>query len=75
VHPDFEGCGIGRALHDTMLDWYFSQRQHTLWLSTAPGTRAEQFYRLAGWQSRELQETGELKFEMEPRDWLDRSTN
>ena len=24
LHPDHEGKGIGKALHDTMLNWYFS---------------------------------------------------
>ncbi len=33
-----------------MLDWYFGQTPETLWLSTSPGTRAERFYRTAGWQ-------------------------
>ena len=73
VHPDFEGQGIGRALHRTLLDWYFSQCRETLWLSTAPGTRAERFYRQAGWQSRGLKENRELRFEMEPGQWVERS--
>lgn len=36
--PGFERRGIGKQLHDTMLDWYFSQTNETVWLSTAPGT-------------------------------------
>lgn len=44
VHPDFEGQGIGRQLHDIMLDWYFDQTQEAVWLGTSPNTRAEQFY-------------------------------
>ncbi len=64
VHPAFEGRGIGRALHDLMLDWYFSQTNETVWLGTAPGTRAEAFYRKAGWREVGVRENGEIKFEM-----------
>lgn len=74
VHPAFQGQGIGRALHQTMLDWYFSQRREKVWLSTAPGTRAELFYRKAGWQNQGLKENGELRLEMEPEQWLGRAT-
>jgi GNAT superfamily N-acetyltransferase len=27
VHPDFEGKGIGKTLHDMMLDWYFFSKK------------------------------------------------
>jgi GNAT superfamily N-acetyltransferase len=64
VHPDFDRQGIGRALHDTMLHWYFSQTDEPVWLGTAPGTRAEAFYRKAGWRDIGLRENGEVKFEM-----------
>jgi GNAT superfamily N-acetyltransferase len=64
VHPSFEGQGLGRALHETMLDWYFSQTKEPLWLGTEPGTRAEAFYRKAGWCDLGLRENGEVKFEM-----------
>ena len=43
LHPDYEQKGIGRKLHDTMLDWYFNQTGETVWLGTSPGTRAEPF--------------------------------
>src|SRR5689334_3024795 len=49
VHPEFERRGIGRQLHDIMVDWYFSQTQTKVWLGTAPNTRAENFYKKAGW--------------------------
>lgn len=69
IDPDFEKKGIGRKLHDLMIDWYFSQTKETVWLGTAPGTRAEGFYRKAGWL-----ETGmhgkEIKFEMPYEHWL-----
>lgn len=50
VDPDFEGRGIGRRLHDELLEWLFGLGPEPAWLTTEPGTRAEQFYRVAGWQ-------------------------
>lgn len=64
VHPEFEGRGIGRRLHDVMLGWYFLQTREAIWLSTSPGTRAEQFYRMAGWKEMGAYGKGEVKFEM-----------
>ncbi len=66
LQPEWEGKGIGRELHHLMLDWYFSQSSATLWLTTSPGTRAEQFYKNAGWQEVGM-EKEEIRFEM-PRD-------
>lgn len=70
VHPDHEGKGIGKKLHRLMLDWYFDQTQKTVWLSTAPGTRAEEFYKKAGWQIVGIYGKGEIKFEMTFQDWM-----
>ena len=64
VLPAFESKGIGRKLHDIMLDWYFTQTTETVWLGTAPGTRAEIFYRKSGWIETGLHGKGEIKFEM-----------
>jgi GNAT superfamily N-acetyltransferase len=36
VHPEYEKKGIGRRLHDDMLNWYFSKTKETVWLTTAP---------------------------------------
>ena len=69
VEPDFEGKGIGKRLHDDMLDWYFSQSDTTIWLGTAPQTRAEKFYRKAGWKEVGIHGKGEIKFEMTIGDW------
>jgi GNAT superfamily N-acetyltransferase len=69
LRPQYEGMGIGRALHYTMLDWYFAQTRHCLWLSTSPGTRAELFYRKAGWKEVGMYGKGEIKFEMNYEDW------
>lgn len=70
VHPDFEGQGIGRQLHQLMLDWYFAQTHDTVWLSTAPGTRAEAFYRWQGWHETGRTSSGEVRFELPAERWL-----
>jgi GNAT superfamily N-acetyltransferase len=67
--PEFEKKGIGRELHKLMLDWYFTQTGETVWLSTSPGTRAEAFYRKAGWIDAGNYGKGEIKFEMTFEDW------
>ncbi len=65
VHPAYEGRGIGKKLHDLMLRWYFAHTKEKVWLSTAPGTRAETFYRMQGWTDAGIQKNGEVRFEME----------
>lgn len=69
VHPDHDNKGIGKQLHDIMLDWYFKQTEKTVWLGTAPGTRAEAFYRKAGWAEVGTHGKGEVKFEMTVEKW------
>ncbi|MDB5233012.1 MAG: N-acetyltransferase [Hymenobacter sp.] len=69
VHPEYNQRGIGRALHDIMLAWYISQTNETVWLCTAPGTRAEAFYRKAGWRDLGLRPGGEVKFELTLAEW------
>lgn len=69
VHPDHDKKGIGKQLHDIMIDWYFKQTEKTVWLGTAPGTRAEAFYRKAGWAEVGTHGKGEVKFEMTFEKW------
>jgi GNAT superfamily N-acetyltransferase len=69
VEPGQDKKGIGRALHDIMMDWYFQQTDQPVWLSTTPGTRAEGFYRKAGWQETGLYGKGEIRFEMSRAQW------
>lgn len=71
LHPDYERQGIGKVLHDTMLDWYFSQTQSNVWLSTDPQTRAYKFYLKAGWTEVGEYGKGEVKFEMTHAYWLE----
>ncbi|MEO7311111.1 MAG: GNAT family N-acetyltransferase [Chitinophagaceae bacterium] len=67
--PEYEGRGIGRQLHDTMVDWYFTQTKGTIWLSTAENTRAELFYSTAGWTPVGRKGKMEIKFEMSYKGW------
>lgn len=69
VTPAYEGKGIGRTLHDKMVDWYFEQTRETLWLGTAPETRAAAFYKAAGWIQNGLVHKNELKFDMPFERW------
>lgn len=69
LRPEFEKRGIGKQLHDTMLNWYFEQTQVNVWLGTSPDTRAEKFYRKAGWNEIGVHGNGEIKFEMTYVNW------
>jgi len=69
IDPKFEQKGIGQTLHKLMLDWYFKQTKATVWLGTAFNTRAEKFYRKAGWMEVGLHGSKEIKFEMSYEDW------
>lgn len=75
LNPKFEKMGIGRMLHDVMLDWYFGQTQADLWLGTSPNTRAEGFYRRAGWIESGTHGNDEIKFEMTFNNWQDHQQN
>jgi GNAT superfamily N-acetyltransferase len=71
IEPEFEGQGIGRLLHDTMMDWFFAREVNKVWLSTDPDTRAEDFYRRAGWIAIGREANGEVRFEMSRYRWLE----
>jgi GNAT superfamily N-acetyltransferase len=73
LDPKFERRGIGQKLHQTMLDWYFTQTKVTVWLGTASNTRAEKFYRKAGWTEVGTHGPKEIKFEMTYTNWAKRS--
>lgn len=68
VAPRYADQGIGKQLHNMMLNWYFQQTKTPVWLGTAPNTRAEKFYKLSGWK--EIGTHGkEIKFEMTFDQW------
>jgi GNAT superfamily N-acetyltransferase len=64
VRPDFAARGLGRQLLQAMTDWLFEQAPEPIWLTTEPRTRAERFYRAAGWRETGLTDQGELRFEL-----------
>lgn len=65
VGPNSEGIGIGRALEQRLLGWALCQSLERLRLTTAPGSRAERFYRRSGWSEAGRSENGDLLFERE----------
>ena len=69
MNPNFEKKGIGKQLHKIMLDWYFNQTKKNVCLGTSPNTRAESFYRKAGWIEIGLHGNNEIKFEMTFENW------
>jgi GNAT superfamily N-acetyltransferase len=70
VHPDFEAMGIGKKLHQVMMDWYFVQTKEKIWLGTDPNSRAYEFYKMQGWKEVGLHGKIEIKFEMDFETWL-----
>lgn len=69
LEPGYDKQGTGRKLHEVMLDWYFEQTKETIWLSTTPGTRADGFYRKAGWEEAGAYGKEEIKFIMTLENW------
>lgn len=64
VRPGFERQGIGRQLHDTMMKWLFGAGCNRAWLTTQANTRADFFYRKAGWQAIDTTPDGDMVYEM-----------
>lgn len=71
VHPHFEAMGVGKKLHQMMMDWYFNQTREKIWLGTEPQSRADKFYRMQGWKEVGIHGKGEIKFEMDFNTWPD----
>lgn len=71
VDPPLQGQGHGRALHDVMVQWLFAQGHARLTLGTQPGSRAEAFYRRAGWRplGDGLDAHGDHPYELLKKDW------
>lgn len=64
VHPDHEGQGHGTALHSVVVEWLWSQGHRRIWLTTGPGTRAQQFYLSRGWEPCGTVPGGEVRLEL-----------
>lgn len=71
VDPALHGRGYGRQLHDVMVGWLFAQGHERLDLGTQPGSRAEAFYRRAGWRplGDGVDAHGDRSFELLKKDW------
>ena len=72
IEPGFERRGVGRRLHDLAVGWLFERSAEPIWLTTEPGTRAEGFYRAAGWRAGEVEANGDRRFELAREDWRQR---
>jgi GNAT superfamily N-acetyltransferase len=62
VDPAHHHRGIGRALFEAACDTPRRAGHRSAMLTTAPGTRAERFYRAAGWTVVGTSKRGELMF-------------
>ncbi len=62
VDPEHEGRGIGRALLAAACDVLRGAGHHSAVLGTDPGTRADRFYRRAGWTAGDIDARGEQVF-------------
>ena len=62
VDEAYEGRGIGRVLFEHACNVLINAGCPRMWLTTWPGTRAEQFYRKAGWRVTGIDD-GNLVFE------------
>lgn len=69
VDPGYDQRGIGKELHQLMMDWYFGQKKEKVSLGTAPKTRAHEFYKRQGWKEVGAYASGEVKFEMDFETW------
>lgn len=64
IDPQHEGRGIGRALLAAACDVLRRAGHRTAVLSTDPGTRADRFYRKAGWAAEGIDARGEQVFRL-----------
>lgn len=68
VAPGFERQGIGRELLTAMVTWLFEQSREPVWPTTGRNTRAEHFYRAAGWRGVNSAAHDEIRFELSAED-------
>jgi len=62
--PAWENRGIGKQLLDEAVEWLWSEGAKTIWLTTDPHTRAEEFYRSQGWTQCGVESNGEIRYEL-----------
>ena len=63
VDPGSEGRGVGQALLDRMVSWARAKQLVQLSLCTEKGTRAEAFYKRAGWIEASTIESSETRLQ------------
>jgi len=64
VLPAWEKRGIGKQLLHEAVEWLWSEGAKTIWLTTDPHTRAEEFYRSQGWTQCGVESNGEIRYEL-----------
>ena len=64
VAPGFEGRGFGSALLDRALRWLQGESSGTIWLTTAPDTRAAALYARRGFAVTGREPDGSLRLEL-----------
>lgn len=64
VLPAWEKRGIGKQLLHEAVEWLWSEGAKTIWLTTDPHTRAEEFYRIQGWTQCGVESNGEIRYEL-----------
>ena len=64
VAPSHEGRGYGSRLHDTMVEWLWTNGLNTLWLSTGADTKARGFYERRGWRCKSRNERNQVRLEL-----------
>ena len=69
VDPARQGRGHGARLHDTMVEWLWSQGLETLWLSTGTETKARAFYERRGWRDTGPYGSDERRYELARAAW------
>src|SRR5688500_6980567 len=67
VEPRYERRGIGRQLHDAMIEWLCASGAPRISLTTDPDTRAAHFYEAAGWQREGYERNGEVRYGLDRR--------
>lgn len=65
IDPDHEGRGLGRELLRLALEALWAAGHDRAVLTTDPDTRAEAFYRRAGWRAAGVNDLGEMRFELD----------
>lgn len=61
VAPAAQGRGHGTRLHDTLVEWLWTQGLPTLWLGTGAQSRARGFYERRGWRPAGAHGTDEVR--------------